>query len=100
MAEDLEEEEDEEERQGPQGDMYVKYNACLHGRRQEDGSIAEQQPPLSVPFMKKFFKLAKSTCRQVPVLGRDSHINSNMSIAELVTIIQKDASAQSPAALL
>ena len=65
LEDDLEDEEEDEEQHNPQADMYVKYNACLHGitRDPEIDDIVEQDPPLSVPFMKKFFQFAKNRCR-------------------------------------
>lgn len=60
MADDLDDEEEEEQNRGPHGDMYVKYNVCLHGIRGENDN---RPPPLSVPFMRKFFAHAKQVCR-------------------------------------
>lgn len=90
-AEELDEEEDEAEQAGPQGDMHVKFNSCLHTRSTKpgeadgsqaargggaagggeggegagdgDGAPAGPKGPLSVPFMKKFYKHAKAVCR-------------------------------------
>ena len=54
--EDAEEEEEDEAAAG--GEMYVKYDARLHGPR-----VPGRQPPLTVHFLKKFLTIVKRRCR-------------------------------------
>ena len=57
--EDAEEEEEDEAAAG--GEMYVKYDARLHGPR-----VPGRQPPLTVHFLKKFLTIVKRRCGCTP----------------------------------
>ena len=55
---DEDDEDNEDEASDPRKGMYVKYDRKLHGPKQPG-----QKDPLSVTFLKKFIKTAKSRTR-------------------------------------